>query len=125
MKKYTIQVVEDELALSNTIKDELTEEGFNVIQTFNGEEGFKKAKEEKPDVILLDIIMPKIDGITMLKMLKADVKTKYIPVIVLTVHGDLEKIADTITLGAEAYYIKDQQSLSEITKNIKNILRIK
>ncbi|MCK4918587.1 MAG: response regulator [Candidatus Pacebacteria bacterium] len=124
MKK--ILIIEDEPILSDTIKDELEDSEVEVIQAFNGEEGLKMAQETIPDIILLDIVMPKLNGIETLKKLKADPNptVKNIPVVILTVHGDLKKISNTIELGAKAYFIKDQQSLSEITKTIKDILHI-
>ncbi|MCK5022011.1 MAG: response regulator [Candidatus Pacebacteria bacterium] len=125
MQKTIVQVIEDDEILSNTIKDELEGEGFEVIQSFDGEEGLKIAKENKPDIILLDIIMPKLDGIAVLKMLKLDANIKNIPVIILTVYGDMDKISDTIELGAKAYFIKDQQKLSEVVKTVKEILNNK
>ncbi len=124
MEKITVQIIEDETSLSNILKDELVEEKFNVIQSFDGEEGFKMAKENKPDIILLDIIMPKLNGIELLKRLKSEGDLKNIPVIILTAYGDLEKISNTISLGALAYFIKDQQNLSDIPKIIKNTLKI-
>lgn len=124
MEKITVQIIEDETSLSNILKDELVEEKFNVVQSFDGEEGFKMAKENKPDIILLDIIMPKLNGIELLKKLKSEEDLKNIPVIILTAYGDLEKISNTISLGALAYFIKDQQNLSDIPKIIKNTLKI-
>ena len=120
----SVLIIEDEKILSNTIKDELEDEGLVVLQAFDGEEGLKMTKEVKPDIILLDIIMPKLDGMETLKAIKADSTIKNIPVVILTVHGDLEKITNTIALGAKAYFIKDQQSPSEISAAIKNILHI-
>ncbi|MEA2112547.1 MAG: response regulator [Patescibacteria group bacterium] len=124
MKKITIQVIEDEMTLSNALKDELKEAGLEVMQSFDGEEGLTMAQENKPNLILLDIIMPKLDGIEVLKKIKSNPDLKDIPVIVLTAYGDLEKISSTISLGAVAYFIKDQQHISDIPKIVKNTLKI-
>lgn len=123
MKKYKILIVEDDDILSGIMKDSLEDEGYEVVQAFDGEEGFTIAKTEKPDTILLDIIMPKLDGISLLKKLKADDEVKNIPVFIITVHGDKEDIMGTIDLGAESYFIKDQEKVADIISAVSNKLQ--
>ena len=124
-KKYKIAVIEDDKILSNVLKEDLEEKGFYVVQAFDGVEGFSLIKSEKPDMILLDIIMPKLDGISLLKQLKDDDEVKDIPVIMLTVFGGYKKIADTIDIGAEAYFIKDQQDMKTVVDTVKDMLESK
>ncbi len=122
MGKFKIALVEDDKVLSNVLKEELEESGFGVIQAYDGVEGFNIVKSEKPDLILLDIIMPKLDGISLLKRLKDDEEVKNIPVVMLTVFGSYEKIASTIEIGAEAYFVKDQQKMSNVVDAVKSML---
>lgn len=120
MKK--ILFVEDESALQKTFSEAVKGEGFELISALDGETGLKLAKEKKPDLILLDLILPKINGIEVLKKLKQDPETKEIPVIVLTNLEDLEKIDKAMELGAKAYLVKAEYSLKEVIQKIKEIL---
>ena len=83
-KKIKILLVEDEEMLANMYETKFKNEGFDIEKALNGEDGLKKAKEMLPDFILLDIIMPKMDGFAVLKVLKENQKTKNIPVMLLT-----------------------------------------
>lgn len=82
MKK--ILFVEDEPTLQKTLGDFLKKSGYEIISALDGEEGIRKAEDEKPDLILLDLILPKMEGFDILRKLKLDLKTKDIPVIILT-----------------------------------------
>ena len=120
MKK--ILFVEDEPSLQKTIKEVLTQEKFEVLIASDGEEGLKLVKEKKPDLILLDLILPKKDGFEVLKELKEDDNTKDIPVIVLTNlegTGDVEK---ALELGATTYLVKANYELDDILKLVKDHL---
>jgi len=120
MKK--ILFIEDEPTLQKAIGHFLGEEGYEVKNALDGDLGLEIAKKYKPDLILLDIILPKKDGFEVLKELKADETTKDIPVIVLT---NLESDADVekaISLGATTYLVKANYQLDEITKKIKEII---
>jgi len=120
MKK--ILFVEDESALQKTFGERLSPEGYEVIPALDGEIGLRLAKTKKPDLILLDLILPKVNGFEVLKELKEDKETKDIPVIVLT---NLEGIGDVdkaIKLGATTYLVKAQYSLEELVEKIKKVL---
>lgn len=120
MKK--ILFVEDESALQKTFGERLSPEGYEVISALDGEIGLRLAKIKKPDLILLDLILPKANGFEVLKELKEDKETKDIPVIVLT---NLEGIGDVnkaIELGATTYLIKAQYSLEDLVEKIKKVL---
>ncbi len=122
MKKHKIVLIEDDKLLSKALSEELKESGFDVVQAFDGFEGFKAVKTEKPNLIILDIIMPKLDGLSLLERFKKDEEVKDIPVFMLTVFGSHEKIAGTIEGGADAYFIKDQQSMASLLEAIKGLL---
>lgn len=120
MKK--ILFIEDEAALQKTFKDFLEQEGYEVLGAFDGEAGLKMVQTENPDMILLDLVLPKMHGFEVLKAIKADEKTKDIPIIVLTnleAMGDVEK---ALELGATTYLVKASYSLEEVVQKIKKEL---
>lgn len=120
MKK--ILFVEDEPSLQKAISEVLTQEGFEVIAASDGEEGLEKIKQ-KPDLVLLDLILPKKDGFQVLKEMKEDKETKDIPVIVLTNlegTGDVEK---ALELGATTYLVKANYELEDVLAKIKEFLK--
>jgi CheY-like chemotaxis protein len=120
MKK--ILFIEDEMALQKTFEEIIKGEGYEIISALDGETGLRLAKTQKPDLILLDLILPKIEGIEVLKTLKEDEETKNIPVIVLTHVEDLEKVEKAMELGVQAYLVKAEYSLEEIKEKIKQAL---
>lgn len=120
MKK--IIFIEDESALQETFKNLLRKEGYETIPAMDGESGLKLAKEKKPDLILLDLILPKLHGFEVLKELKKDSGTKEIPIIVLTNLENLEYVERALELGATTYLVKTQYSLEEVLEKIKKIL---
>ena len=120
MKK--ILFIEDESALQKTFGEILRQEGYEMISALDGETGLRLAKSEKPDLILLDLILPKMPGFDVLKKLKEDNETKDIPVIVLTNLENIKDVDRAIELGATTYLVKAKYSLEEIVEKIKNAL---
>ena len=118
----TILFIEDESALQKTFGEILRQEGYEMISALDGETGLRLAKSEKPDLILLDLILPKMPGFDVLKKLKEDNETKDIPVIVLTNLEDIKDVDRAIELGATTYLVKAKYSLEEIVEKIKNAL---
>lgn len=124
----TILVVEDDPPILKTLVDKLTEEGFRIIEAHDGEEGLMIADRDHPDLILLDIVMPKMDGMTMLKKLRQKNEWgKSVPVILLTnLSPDEEKINQGITEDEPAYYlIKTNWSLNDVVKKVRERLNRK
>lgn len=124
-KKYTILVVEDEFATRLTLIDNLASEGFNVLQAKDGVEGLAVASERHPDLILLDILMPRMNGLTMMQKLRTqDEYGKKVPIILLTVLSpDEEKIMKHITEDKPAYYlVKTDWKMSDVIEKIKERL---
>jgi DNA-binding response OmpR family regulator len=120
MKK--ILFIEDESALQKTFGEILSQEGYKMISALDGEIGLRLAKSQRPDLILLDLILPKVHGLEVLRKLKEGLATKDIPIIVLT---NLEGIGDVdkaIELGATTYLVKAQYSLEEVVEKIKKTL---
>ncbi len=120
MKK--ILFIEDESVLQKTFGDLLRQEGYEMFSALDGETGLKLAVEKKPDLILLDLILPKLHGLEVLQKLKENQDTSYIPVIVLTNLEDIKGVDRAVELGAVAYLIKAQYSLQEVVEKIKKAL---
>ncbi len=118
----SILFIEDESALQKTLGEVLRENGYEVISALNGETGIKSAKTKKPDLILLDLILPKLSGFDVLKQLKKDEETKDIPVIVLTNLEEVNDIEKAMELGATTYLVKANYSLKEVVDKIKGAL---
>ena len=117
-----ILFVEDEPTLQKELNEILQQEGFKILSAFDGEEALKLTKEEMPDLILLDLILPKKDGFEVLKELKADEKTKDIPVIVLTNLEGIGDVEKAIELGAISYLVKANYKLEDVVRKIKDFL---
>lgn len=121
MKK--ILIIEDELAYLKLLHDQLTQKGYIVIQATDGEKGLKKIKTENPDLILLDIRMPVIDGMTMLKILRKEKIGGKTKVIMLTNLEPDEKIIGEVINNQPAYYfIKSDTKLNDLLAKIKELL---
>jgi len=118
----TILFIEDESALQKTFGEIFKQEGYEMISALDGEIGLRSAKTKKPDLILLDLILPKINGFDVLKQLKEDPDTKEIPVIVLTNLEGMQDIEKVIGLGATTYLVKANYSLVEVMEKIKKAL---
>ena len=118
-KKQTIMIVEDDSFVMDIYKTKLSQEGFSVVEAGNGAEALKKLKDVKPDLMLLDIIMPYMDGLEVLKKMKENEETKNIPVILLTNLSQKEEVDKGIELGAKDYLIKSHFTPSEVLEKIK------
>lgn len=120
MKK--ILFIEDEAALQEAFGGFLKQAGYKVLNALDGEIGLRLAKTEKPDLILLDIVLPKYNGFEVLEKLKSEKETENIPVIVLTNMEKMEDINKAIELGAKTYLVKTQYELKEVIDKIKKII---
>ncbi len=118
-----ILIVDDEKLVVQALTQKLQEAGFSTDAAYDGEEALSKVNQAKPDLILLDIIMPKLDGISMLKRLKADEKTKDIPVIILTNLYSDKKVVEALESGGTDYLIKVDYTLPEIVEQIRKKLQ--
>ena len=117
-----ILFIEDESSLQKTFSDILGPEGYEIISALDGEIGLRLAKTKNPDLILLDLILPKVHGFEVLKELKTDPKTKEIPVIVLTNLEEMGDVEKALELGATTYLVKAQYTLEEVVEKIKEII---
>ena len=117
-----IEEIEDDALLRKVLHDKLVLEGFGVLEANNGEEGLAVALERHPDLILLDILMPKMGGLAMLKKLREDEWGKTARVIILTNYDDVEKIADAFGNRVFEYYLKADTPLDELIRKVKENL---
>lgn len=120
-----ILIIEDDKFLRKLIDKKLTEEGLGVSKVANGKEGLKTAKEKKPDLILLDLVLPGMNGFEVLSQLKKDSEEsiRKIPVIVLSNLGQKEEVEKGMNLGAADYLVKARFTLEEIIEKINTILK--
>lgn len=120
----TILLVEDEQFFSDQLRDKLKEEGFNVIEAKDGLEGLNAAKKNHPDLILLDIVLPEMDGLAVLKNLRADGWGKDAKIIFLTNYPFEEKAGEALNLGVTEYIIKANWQISDIVGKVKAKLEL-
>lgn len=123
-QKKVILITEDEPAMLRILADKLTESGFYALQATNGEEGLQQALIHHPDVIVLDVLMPKLSGLAMLEKLRENDWGKSVPVIMLTnVSADTNETLEAIVKTQPAYYfVKSNTKLEEIVEKINDIV---
>lgn len=117
-----ILLVEDEPAIARAMADKLTTEGFTVVRASDGEEGLAIATKDHPDLILLDVVMPKMDGMTMLTSLRKDSWGKEAKVIFLTNLSEMEAVQKATELGVFDYIVKSDWKLSDVVKKVREKL---
>ncbi len=116
--------MEDDKFLSEMYATKLTENGFNVEAAYDGKEGLEKIKQFKPDLVLLDIVLPKIDGFEFLEKIKKDESLKNVLVIILTNLGQKEEVEKGLRLGASDYVIKAHFTPTEVAAKVKRLLGV-
>ena len=121
-KKSRILIIEDDSFISDMYKIKLESEGFDVEVAPDGIQGLEAAGRERPDLILLDVVMPKMDGFTVLQTLKENPSTSDIPVIMLTNLGQKDSVEKGLKLGAEDYIIKAHFTPLEVVDKVKDFL---
>lgn len=121
--KKILLIVEDDIALSKALVGKFSTENFEILEAKNGLEGLDIAFNKKPDLILLDIVMPRMDGISMLKELRQDNWGKNVPVIFLSNLGDVHNNPEISKEKITNYLVKDDCSLEDIVKKVKNTLK--
>ncbi len=112
-------IVEDDQALSSLLADKFRADGFEVVLATDGQEGLKQAINWRPDVILLDIVMPKMDGMTMLHKLREHEDGKKAQVILLTNLSDTEKVYDAMSNGVFDYLVKSNWEIDDLVKEVR------
>lgn len=121
---HCLLIVEDDTPLRNALVDKFTREGFSVSAAENGELGLSAMQSTKPDCILLDIRMPKMNGLDMLKSLRALPTGREVPVILLTNVNEVEQVSEALVLGVQDYLVKSSWRLDDVVQKVKEKLHI-
>lgn len=122
MKKSTILIIEDEMSLMETLKLKLSKAGLNVEAEMDGAKALDRIKEIKPDLILLDLVLPNVSGEEILEKIKKDENLKQTPVIIISNSGQPVEIKKLLALGADDYIIKADFTIDDILERIYNVL---
>jgi len=123
-KKSKILIVDDAMDTVELLRKRFRSEGYDTAEAYNGEEGLMKVTEYNPDLIILDVMMPKIDGYEVCQRLKADENTKFIPILMLTAKGEVEHKVKGLNIGADDYLAKPFD-YKELSARIRSLLSIK
>ncbi len=118
-----ILIIEDDKFLRELIAQKLIKEGYDIAEAIDGEKGIKAVGEEKPDLVLLDLILPGIDGFEVLTKIKEDPKIAQVPVIILSNLGQKDDIERGLKMGAVDYLIKAHFTPGEIIEKVKAVLK--
>ena len=118
----TVMIIEDDRFLSSLVKARLEKDGFTVVQAFDGEEAIQKLKGEKPNLIILDLIMPKVTGFEVLQMISITPGFEKVPVIILSNLAQDSDIEKARQLGAKEYFIKVKVSIDDLIEKIKTLV---
>jgi CheY-like chemotaxis protein len=117
-----VLIVDDEVSLVKVLREFLVKEGHETEVAYDGLQAIERISQWHPDIILLDIYMPKLNGIDTLKILKKQPETKDIPVVMLTNYDDRDKIVETSETGSLLYFVKANTQLSLLSSYIHNLL---
>ena len=120
MKK--ILIIDDDVVFQKTMADKLKPLGYEIVLAGDGEEGLAKAISEKPDLMLLDIKMPKMDGLTLLTALRAKKEIPQVPVLITSNLTTVDNISEGVALGVRGYIIKSNETLDTIVRQIETII---
>ena len=120
--EQNILIIEDDKFLRELIARKLTKEGFKIEEAVDGEDGLEKAQKTKPDLILLDLILPEMNGFEVLSKIKTDPKLALIPVVILSNLGQKDEVEKGLKLGAVDFLVKAHFTPQEIVEKIKTVL---
>ena len=122
IKKKKILVIEDDSLLANILINSIVREGFEAFNVLDGLQAIDTAKKLQPDLILLDLILPGLDGFEVLRQLKADNNLKKVPVFIISNLDSISDVRSAKVLGAEEYFIKANTNVKNIVKAVSNRL---
>lgn len=120
--KGTILIIEDEPGFRKIYRDFLSSEGYTIQEADDGQKGLQMIKSVKPDLVLLDIVLPQISGFDILKAVRADTATKDLPVIIFSVLGERDTVRKGLELGANDFAVKGFYSPGEMLSKIRGLL---
>ncbi len=122
MNAQKIILIEDDEILSRMLFLGLSDAGFTVLQAFDGEAGLELVRKERPDLVMLDLVIPKKYGLEVLEALKKHPETETIPVIILTLLSEEKDITKGLQLGANDYLVKSDHTVAEVVERVKSFL---
>jgi DNA-binding response OmpR family regulator len=120
---YKLLLVDDDKEVVETLEKRLKEEGYDVATAFDGEEALTKLKTDNPDIILLDLIMPKLNGFDVLKEIRQNYKDKWRPVIIVSAQTDLESIKKGYNLEAD-HYLTKPCTMENLLRGIRTMISL-
>ncbi|HLB95522.1 MAG TPA: response regulator [Patescibacteria group bacterium] len=120
--KGKILLIEDDATLSGMYQKKFTKDGFEVVTAYDGQDGLKKTSSEKPDLVLLDILLPKLDGLAVFKKMRSQTETFNTPVILLTNVGEEDAIYECFKLGAVDYLVKSEVTPQQVVQKVEEFL---
>jgi CheY-like chemotaxis protein len=124
-KEKKILIIEDELPMLKALSDKFSREGFSILEARNGEEGLNMALENKPDLLILDLFMPVMDGKAMMEKLREDEWGKNVPIIILTnLNPDDKTLNEIMASGPSYYFVKSKWQLEDLVAKVKEELAI-
>lgn len=118
----TVLIVEDEQSMQRALKNKLEHAGYAVSAANDGEKAIDALRSTRPDLVLLDLIMPKLDGISVLRQMKADDALRAVPVVILTNLSSGDKVAEAMQLGTFDFLVKANYSLDDVLKKVNDRL---
>jgi DNA-binding response OmpR family regulator len=122
VKKNTVLVIDDSATIRHFFRNVLETNGYIVLEAEDGKKGLQMAKKKKPDLILLDLILPELDGFGVLKKIRASRVIKAVPVVLLSTMGDRDKVQEALELGADDYAVKGTASPREVLGKIGSLI---
>jgi DNA-binding response OmpR family regulator len=122
MPDVKVLIIEDDRFLSSILKGRLEKEGLAVAQAYDGDEGLRMIREVQPDLILLDLIMPKVSGFEVLEQMAADPELAQVPVMIASNLGQDSDVEKARSLGAVEYYVKVRTSIDDLAQMVKNVV---
>lgn len=123
MKDTSILIIEDEEILLKILQDKFTEEGWQVDVALDGDEALKKVSKNKYDILLLDLLMPKVDGFEVIEKIRKSGVNSKVPIVVMSNLGDDDSIQKAINLGANEYFVKNQHPIRKILDRAKELAK--
>src|SRR5579864_9451837 len=119
----SIMIIEDDRFLSSLMKARLEKDGFGILQAFDGEEAIRTLKEQAPNLIILDLIMPKVTGFEVLRTISISPQLEKVPVVILSNLAQDSDIEKARQLGAKEYFVKVKVSIDDLVGRVKNLLQ--
>jgi DNA-binding response OmpR family regulator len=120
---YKLLVVDDEKEIVETMKSRLIREGYDVVTAYDGEEALVRVKDDNPDVILLDLMLPKLNGFEVLQEIRQKFKDKWRPVIIISGRTELESVSKSYSLEAD-HYLTKPCSIEHILRGIRTMISL-